>query len=99
MGTNCTGQGNWGGTTCFSDHAGNFPSPTLEMLQFFDLFDRGYAPQDAINWMNANGYHTSAAWYGPEIGKAVLGLGPAYLAARNLYVGPGAIWDIVAGVG
>jgi hypothetical protein len=99
MGTNCTGQGNWGGTTCFSDHAGiNFPSPSLEMLQFFDLFDRGYDPQSAIDWMNGHGYGTSAQWYPPPE-KAVLGLGLVYLAARDKNLGPGAIWDIVVGAG
>ena len=46
LGTNCNGEANWGGDTCSSDHAGVvFPSPTLEMLQFFDLFDRGYDPE------------------------------------------------------
>ncbi len=95
MGTNCNGEGNWGGTSCFSDHAdATFPSPSLEMLQFFDLFDRGYDPQSAIDWMNGHGYGTSAQWYPPPE-KAVLGLGLVYLAARDKYLGPGAIWDIV----
>jgi hypothetical protein len=99
MGTNCNGEGGWGGTTCFSDHTGqDFPSPTLEMLQFFDLFDRGYDPEDAIGWMNSHGYSTSAAWYPPPE-KAVLGLGLVYLASLdangNVYVGPGAIWSVV----
>jgi hypothetical protein len=99
MGTNCNGQGNWGGTTCFSDHAGvTFPMPTLEALQFFDLFDRGYDPATTIDWMHSHGYATSAQWY-PLPEKAVMGLGLVYLAARNLYVGPGAIWDIVIGLG
>jgi hypothetical protein len=100
MGTNCNGDGNWGGTTCFSPLNGgfNFPSPTLEALQYFDLFDRGYDPQSAINWLKANGYSTDAEWYPPP-DKAVLGLGPMYLAARDLYLGPGAIWDIVVGLG
>jgi hypothetical protein len=99
MGTNCNGEGGWGGTTCFSDHAGQtFPMPTLEALQFFDLFDRGYDPATTIDWMHSHGYATSAQWY-PLPEKAVMGLGLVYLAARNLYVGPGAIWDIVIGLG
>ncbi len=100
MGTNCNGDGNWGGTSCFSplDGGFTFASPTLEALQYFDLFDRGYDPQSAINWLNSNGYSTSAQWYPPP-DKAVLGLGTVYLAARDLYLGPGAIWDIVVGLG
>jgi hypothetical protein len=100
MGTNCNGGGNWGGTTCFSPLNGGFtfPSPTLIMLQYFDLFDRGYDPPSAIDWLRSNGYSTNAQWYPPPE-KAVLGLGTVYLAARDLYLGPGAIWDIVVGLG
>ena len=99
LGNNCDGTANWGPTTCFSPTGQvNFPSPTIEMLRFFDLFDRGYDPQSAINWMNANGYPTSAQWYPPPT-KAVLGLQYVYLAARYQYLGPGAIWDIVISLG
>ncbi len=72
------------------------------MLQFFDLFDRGYDPQDAINWMKSNGYGTDPLWY-PSPDKAVLGLGLGYLASLdgngNVYVGPGAIWSVVIEAG
>jgi hypothetical protein len=71
-----------------------FQSPRLEWLQFFDLFDRGYDPDSAIGWMNSHGYSTIAQWYPPPE-KAVLGLQYVYLAARHLYVGPGATWDVV----
>ena len=99
MGTNCNGDSGWGGTSCRSDHAGaTFPSPSLEMLRFFDLFDRGYDPGDAVDWMNSHGYPTNAQWY-PLPAKAVLGLQYVYLAARDLYLGPGEIWDIVIGLG
>jgi hypothetical protein len=107
MGTNCNRDANWGPhsadappNTCYSPLNGGFyfPSPTLIMLQYFDLFDRGYDPPSAIAWLNANGYPTNAQWYPPP-DKAVLGLGTVYLAARDLYIGPGAIWDIVVGLG
>jgi hypothetical protein len=73
-----------------------FQSPDVEMLRYFDLFDRGYDPDSAIAWMQANGYPTIAQWYpGPE--KAVLGLRYVYIAARNKVV-TNAIWDVVVRV-
>ncbi len=48
--------------------------------------------------MISNGYPTAAQWYPPP-DKAVLGLGLFYLAARDKFLGPGAIWDIVIGLG
>jgi hypothetical protein len=70
-----------------------FQSPSLENLRFFDLFDRGLDPQSAINWLNANGYPTSAQWYPPP-DKAVLGFEFVYIAARDKIVVHGT-WDIV----
>jgi hypothetical protein len=70
-----------------------FQSPDIEMLRFFDLFDRGFDPDSAIAWMNANGYPTAALWYPPPE-KAVLGLHYVYIAARGK-VTTNATWDIV----
>lgn len=70
-----------------------FQSPDLEMLRYFDLFDRGFDPDSAVAWMNANGYPSSALWYPPPE-KAVLGLHYVYLAARGKVV-TNATWDIV----
>jgi hypothetical protein len=70
-----------------------FQSPDIEMLRYFDLFDRGYDPDSAIAWLQSNGYPTIAQWYpGPE--KAVLGLRYVYIAARHKVVTNG-IWDVV----
>jgi hypothetical protein len=99
LGTSCDGSLNWGIATCFSPPSNvDFVAPTIEALRFFDLFDRGYDPQTAINWMDSNGYPTAAQWYPPP-DKAVLGLGFFYLAARDKVVGFGTIWDIVIGLG
>ena len=99
MGDGCDGSPNWGSASCYSPGTGqNFQAPTVEALRYFDLFDRGYDPQSAINWMQSNGYPTVAMWYPPPE-KAVLGFGSFYLAARNKYLGPGEIWDIVIGMG
>jgi hypothetical protein len=99
LGNGCSGSPNWGIATCASpiSHS-NFVAPTIEALRFFDLFDRGYDPQSAINWMNANGYPTAAQWYPPPL-KAVLGLGLFYISARDKIVGPGTIWDIQIALG
>ena len=70
-----------------------FQSPTIEFLRFFDLFDRGFDPQSAINWMNSHGYPTEAFWYPPPE-KAVLGFRYVYLAARNKIVVNGT-WELV----
>ena len=70
-----------------------FQCPDAEMLRFFDLFDRGFDPDSAIGWMNANGYPTAALWYPPPE-KAVLGLHTVYIAARGKVV-TNATWDIV----
>jgi hypothetical protein len=85
---------NWDIQTLYHVPTGTFfQSPTVEMLRFFDLFDRGFDPQSAIDWMNGHGYPTIAQWYGPPE-KAVLGLLYTYLAARNKVTVNG-IWDIV----
>ena len=70
-----------------------FQSPDIEMLRFFDLFDRGYHPEAATAWLNSNGYPTQGLWYPPPE-KAVLGLKYVYIAARGKIVDNG-IWDIV----
>jgi len=70
-----------------------FQSPDIEMLRFFDLFDRGYDPNGAIGWMKTNGYPTEALWYPPPE-KAVLGLHYVYIASRGKVV-TNSIWDIV----
>jgi hypothetical protein len=70
-----------------------FQSPDIEMLRYFDLFDRGYDPEGAIQWLRGNGYPTDAQWYPPPE-KAVLGLHYVYLAARGKVVTNG-IWDVV----
>ncbi len=70
-----------------------FQSPDIEMLRYFELFDRGYDPDSAIAWLQGNGYPTIAQWYpGPE--KAVLGLRYVYIAARGKVITNG-IWDVV----
>jgi hypothetical protein len=85
---------NWRIQTLYHVPTGTyFQSPTIEMVRFFDLFDRGFDPQSAINWLNGNGYPTAAQWYPPP-DKAVLGLQFVYLAARNKVVVHG-IWDLV----
>jgi len=73
------------------DHNGvPFVSPPLEALQLFDLLDRGYTPQGAIDWMHANGYATAAAYYsGPD----VIGIGVEYIAHISGH------WDLVLGSG
>jgi len=70
-----------------------FASPTIEMIRFFDLFDRGFQPDPAIDWLNTHGYPTIAQWYPPPE-KAVLGLQFVYLAARNKITVNGT-WDLV----
>jgi hypothetical protein len=73
------------------DFQGNpYVNPVPDALRVFDLLDRGMDPQSAINWMNSNGYFTSAAWYpGPQ----VVGFQPEYMALI------GGSWNMVPRVG
>jgi hypothetical protein len=67
-----------------------FLNPPLDEVQIFDLLDRGMDPQSAINWMNANGYPTQAAFYSAV---NVIGFNYEYLAFVN------GRWDIVLKLG
>ena len=81
---------NWQVQTLNAFSGVSFISPTLEELRVFDLLDRGFDPQSAINWMNGNGYPTSAAYY-PSIN--VIGFPTEYMAFIN------GRWDLVLRVG
>jgi hypothetical protein len=63
-----------------------FVSPTIEELRLFDLMDRGMNPDAAINWMHANGYPTTAAYYASI---AVIGVPFEYMALIR------GRWDLV----
>jgi hypothetical protein len=63
-----------------------FTSPLLDQQQLFDLLYRGLDPQGAIDWMNSNGYPTSAAYF-PAVN--VIGFPFSYLALIN------GRWDLI----
>jgi len=67
-----------------------FQSPPIDALRIFDLIDRGMDPGGAINWMNANGYGTTAVWY-PSV--LAVGLPHQYMALVN------GQWELVTRVG
>jgi len=67
-----------------------FTSPRLELLQLYDLIDRGMDPGAGIGWMKSNGYSTDAVWY-PEI--SVVGFAFEYIALI------GGSWELVIRVG
>ena len=67
-----------------------FLNPPIEEVRMFDLLDRGFDPQGAIDWMNGNGYRTIAAYY-PAV--QVIGFAYEYLAFVN------GRWDIVLKAG
>ena len=67
-----------------------FLNPPIEEVRIFDLLDRGFDPQGAIDWMNGNGYRTIAAWY-PAV--QVIGFQYEYMALVN------GRWDIVLKAG
>lgn len=80
----------WGAGLVRSFNGVTFQSPPLEVLRIFDLLDRGYSPQAAIDWMNANGYPTVAVWYA---GPAAMGFPYQYLTLLN------GGWELVRRVG
>ena len=56
----------------------------------YDLLDRGFDPQGALNWMNSNGYPTVGVYYpGPQ----VIGFPYDYMAFVN------GAWELVIRVG
>jgi hypothetical protein len=67
-----------------------FMNPPLEEVQIFDLLDRGFDPNAAIDWMKSNGYTTTAAFY-PDV--SVIGFPYEYIAFVN------GQWDIVIRIG
>jgi len=69
-----------------------FLSPPLEILQEFDLIDRGMDPQAAIDWMHANGYFNDGVW---SPSNSVVGYPFEYIFLNN---DTGA-WDLVVRVG
>jgi hypothetical protein len=81
---------NWDTQNVISFDGVKFTSPTLEELQMFDLLDRGFAPQAAIDWMNSHGYPTSAGYY-PDV--SVIGFPFEYMALVN------GQWNLVIRVG
>jgi hypothetical protein len=81
---------NWQVQTLTAYSGVAFVSPTLEELRVFDLLDRGFDPQGALDWMSGNGYPTSAAYY-PAV--KVIGFPTEYMAFIN------GQWDLVLRVG
>jgi hypothetical protein len=66
-----------------------FLSPLPEALRVFDLMDRGFEPQAAIDWMHANGYPVAGAFY--PVAYGVIGFDFTYIAFNPI---TGA-WDMI----
>jgi hypothetical protein len=81
---------NWQTQTLVSFDGVRFTSPRLEVRQMFDLIDRGFDPQGAIDWMNTHGYPTVAGYY-PDV--AVIGFPFEYMALVEGH------WNLVIRVG
>ena len=64
-----------------------YHSPTLEDKRIFDMLDKGFDPQAAIDWMHDHGYPTNAAWF-PSV--QVIGVQFQYLALIR------GRWDLIA---
>ena len=80
----------WDPQTLTSFNGTRFDSPTLEALRIFDLVDRGFDPQGALDWMNGNGYPTTAVWY-----SSVQAFGFAYQYMALV----GGRWELVVRIG
>lgn len=84
---------NWSVQTVVSFNGVQFISPTIEEIRIFDLLDHGYTPQGALDWMNGNGYPTTAVAYDEGGGVTAIGFPYSYIANSH---GP---WDITIRVG
>ena len=63
-----------------------FLNPPIDQVQIFDLLDRGFDPQSALDWMRANGYSTQGVYY-PNV--ASIGFRYEYMTFLN------GLWHIV----
>jgi hypothetical protein len=80
----------WAPQTLVSFDGHVFDSPPIDEQRVFDLLDRGFDPQGALNWMNSNGYPTVGVYYpGPQ----VIGFPYTYMALVN------GAWELVIRVG
>jgi hypothetical protein len=75
-------------STSFDGH--QFASPPLDESRVFDLLDRGFDPQGALDWMNSHGYPTQAVYY-PSV--RVIGFPYTYMAFVN------GLWELVLRAG
>jgi hypothetical protein len=83
--------GNGWGVGVIRDYTGaTFLNPVLDALRVFDLLDRGLDPQGALDWLHANGYSNSGAYYGAVL---VVGFPQEYMALIN------GQWDMVVKLG
>ncbi len=84
-------QGNgWNPQTVTAFDGTVFTSPALDESRIFDLLDRGFDPQGAIDWLNTHGYSTTAVWYP---GTQTIGFQYTYMAFVN------GAWQLVLRVG
>jgi hypothetical protein len=80
---------NWQVQYLISHGGTRFLSPLPEALRVFDLLDRGFDPQGAIDWMHANGYPVAGAFY--PIGGGVIGFDYIYIG----YDAGDGVWNLV----
>lgn len=66
-----------------------FLSPRIECLQIFDLLDRGFDPQGAIEWMHGHGYPVAGAYFPVAFG--VVGFDFVYIAFNPV----NGAWDMI----
>jgi hypothetical protein len=69
---------NWPGTSWCDLYS--YSTVLAEELRVFDLIDRGFDPQAAIDWMHSHGYATAAAYY---LSKKAIGFATGYIALIN----------------
>jgi hypothetical protein len=82
--------GGWDPQTVTAFDGTVFSSPPLDESRIFDLIDRGFDPQGAIDWLNTHGYSTAAVWYP---GTQTIGFQYTYMAFIN------GAWQLVLRVG
>jgi hypothetical protein len=76
----------WAPQTVVSFDGHVFDSPPIDEQRVFDLLDKGFDPQGALNWMNSNGYPTVGVYYP---GPLVIGFPYTYMALIN------GAWELV----
>src|SRR5262249_34840226 len=81
---------NWQVQQLISHGGTPFTSPPLDALRIFDMLDPRFTPNDAIDWMHANGYPDAGVFF--TTANGVFGFDFMYMSFNP---DAGGTWDLM----